>query len=145
MQTVYESVVIWLNSILQDRNNDSSIKAFIIDLEMIPNWIEFPDAGLFSPPNDIRTEMIGGQRKHQEFKYFCLRMPFGEFQNRLSNEAFIENLEKCIYEKNQNGVYPTDGREWISIEVNSRIYPAQRDEANHHADYLVNLKLVYIQ
>ena len=145
MQTVYESIVIWLNSILQNPINSFPSTALVIDLETIPNWTEFQNAGIFSSPNDIATELLAGNVKHTEFKSFYLRMSFGDFQNRLKNETFLEKLRQCIHERNQSGPMPIDGREWVSININAGIYPAQRAENNLWAEYLVPLKLVYVQ
>ena len=143
--TVYQSLVLWLNSILTDPANSFPPSNLFIDLEVIPNIDNADNSGIFSSPNDIAEERIAGDVKYTEFKSFYLRRTFNNFQNRLNNEAFLEKLRECIRERNQNGPMPNDGREWVSISVNAGIYPAQRDEALKHADYLVPLKLVYIQ
>jgi len=145
MQTVYESIVIWLNTILTDPDNGFPSTHIVIDMQTIPNWQDFQNAGLLSSPNDIRTEMIGGQRKCQEFKSFYLRIPYNEFQSRLQYEEYFEKLEKCIYKNVMDGIKIDDDREWVSISVNAGIYMAQKDDVNRHADYLVPLKLVYIE
>jgi len=62
----------------------------------------------------------------------------------LENEAFFEKFINKINERNLNGIMPKDGREWVSIEINTGIYPAQIQESDLYADYLVPLKLVFI-
>ena len=143
--TVYESLVIWLNSILTGLKNNFPIKAAVIDLEIIPDWQEFANAGLFSSPNDLQDELIAGQRKYTEFKTLYLRLPFEQYQNRLKNEIFIEEFRKSIHEKFMDGLLPKDGREWINISISSGIYPAQRQPNNQFADYLIPLRVVYIE
>jgi len=142
--TVYESLVNWLNAILTDPQNGFNFDAIIIDLEMIPNWQDSMNAGLFSSPNDIHTSLMAGQVRHTEFKSFYLRLPFKEHNERLSNEAFFEKFRKCIYEKNVEGFLPSDGRDWHEISCGG-IYPAQRQEDNQYADYLIALKLIFIE
>jgi hypothetical protein len=145
MATVYESLVIYLNEILTDPKNNFPKVYTVIDLELIPNWTEFENAGIFSSPNDLTSELIAGKVKHTDFKSFYLRRPFREFTNRLGNEMFFEKFKACIYEKNLDGIMPKDGREWIKIELNGGIYPAQRQESGEFADYLLPLRLVYIE
>jgi len=147
--TVYESIESWLNSILLELRNEFPHPYTMIDVNNIPlptdhPGIDFQAAGLFSSPNDLTTELMGGQVKHTDFKSFYLRRPFGEFDSRLENESFFEKLGQKIHEKNLDGNFPKDGRDWRSIEINAGIYPAQRDEANRYADYLIPLKLVYV-
>lgn len=142
--TVYESLVNWLNQILQDPKNNFPSVFTVIDLEVIPDWREHENAGIFSSPNDLSTPLIAGQVKHTDFKSFYLRRPFKEFANRLENEAFFEKFKGCIHEKNLDCIMPEDGREWIKIELNGGIYPAQRQADSGYADYLVPLKLVYM-
>jgi hypothetical protein len=143
--TVYESLVNWLNEILQDPKNNFPNVYTVIDLEMIPDWREFENAGIFSSPNDLSAPLIAGKIKHTDFKSFYLRRSFKEFTNRLENETFFEKFKACFHEKNLDCIMPEDGREWASIELNGGIYPAQRQENNEYADYLVPLKLVYIE
>ena len=138
--TVFESVYWWLIDIISFQEVWT-----VIDLENIPNWTQFLNGALFSSPNDIHTPLLAGNWKHTEFKSLYLRRPFSEFQERLSNEVFLEKITELLREKNENGIMPNDHREWISISINAGIYPAQRDEGMRFADYLVNLKLEYIQ
>jgi hypothetical protein len=142
--TVYESLVQWLNDILIDPENCFPSIYKVIDLEMIPNWTEYQNAGLFSSPNDIHTSLIGGQQRHTEFRSFYLRLPFSEFTERLRNEVFFEKFRDYIYEKDLDGQFPKDGRDWESIKCNAGISPAQKAEDNSFVDYLVALKLVYV-
>ena len=148
--TVYESLVSWLNSILLEIRNEMPHPFTAIDLEKIPlptdyPGVDFQAAGLFSSPNDMSTTLIGGQVKHTEFKSFYLRRPFKEFPSRLENENFFERLAKKIHERNLDSNFPADGRAWQSIAINAGVYPAQRDEANRYADYLIPLKLIYVE
>ncbi|MCL2879045.1 MAG: hypothetical protein FWF29_02255 [Treponema sp.] len=142
--TVYESLVQWLNGILTDPKNGFPVASTVIDLEMIPNWQEYQNAGLFSSPNDIHTPLIGGQVKYIEFKSFYLRLPFNEFQERLNNEVFLEKFRECINWGTLRGALPRDNREWFEISCTTGIYPAQRQENNQYADYLIPLRVVYI-
>jgi len=137
--TVFQSVHGWLTDLLSFQ----TVWTFI-DLEKIPNDPRFDNAGIFSSPNDIHTQLMGGQVRHTEFKSFYLRRPFSQFNERLSNETFIEKLRGLVYERNLDGIMPKDGRDWVSIEVNGGIYPAQQDQAGQWADYLIPLKLVYV-
>jgi len=145
MQTVYASLVIWLNSIVTDPKNEFPPKTLFIDLEVIGNVPNADNGAIFSSPNDIVTEFMAGSAKHTEFKSFYLRMPFSSFPQRLSNEAYLEKLRKCIREKDLDGIRINDGRKWLSISVNAGIYPAQREANMSSAEYLVPLKLVYIE
>ena len=147
MITVYESLQAWITDIFNDPKNGFPRIFTVIDLENIPNQQEFPGmglSGLFSSPNDDKKLLIGGQVKHIVFKSFYVRRTFFEFTERFNNEAFFEKFERCVYERNINGTMPKDGREWISIEINAGIYPAQIQEGNRFADYIIPLKLTFI-
>ena len=143
MKTVYESLVTWLNEILTDPENEFPETLTVIDLEQIPNWQEFQNAGLFSSPNDIQVEYMGGQIRHTEFKSLYLRLSFKEFSERLRNETFLEKFRRCINKKALSGIMPSDGRKWLKINCNGSIYPAHRQENNEYADYLVPLAIEY--
>lgn len=143
--TVYESLVKWLQGILKDPENNFPAVYTFIDLEMIPYWTEYENAGIFSSPNDLTAPLVAGKVKHTDFKSFYLRKSFKEHTNRLENEIFFEKFKACIYEKNLDCIMPEDGREWTSIGLNGGIYPTQRQENNEFADYLVPLKLVYVE
>lgn len=145
MQSVYQSLVIWLNNIITDEKNGFPPKSLFIDLETIGNVANAENAGIFSSPNDLQSPLMAGSVKHTEFKSFYLRMPFNNFQNRLSNEAYLEKLRKCIYMKNLDGIRIKDGRKWLSISVNAGIYPTTRADNMSTAEYLCPLKLVYIE
>ncbi len=93
----------------------------------------------------MTTELMGGQTKYTAFKSFFIRRPFKEFSSRLENENFFEKLSKKIRDRNLDSQMPVDGRDWKSITINAGIYPAQRDESSTVADYLVPLKLIYIE
>jgi len=149
--TVYESVVDnFLNPILLELKAEFNNPFVILDLEKIPlptdyPGIDFQAGGIFSSPNDISSELIGGQTKRTDFKSFYLRRPFKEFSSRLENESFFEKLAKSIHERNLDSNFPQDGRQWHSIQINAGIYPSQRDTAELWADYLIPLKLVYVE
>jgi len=142
--TVYETVQQWLTEIINEFLKEFSAPFAVINLEQIPERIEYQNAELFSDTNDIHTRRIAGDTKHTEFKSFYLRRPFSEFGSRLENEAFFEKIKNRINERNLNGIMPRDGREWVSIEINTGIYPVQIQETDLYADYLVPLKLVFI-
>jgi len=147
--TVYKSIAQWLNLILLELKEEFSHPFTAIEPENIPlpadySGLDFQAAGLFSSPNDITTTLIAGQIKHTDFKNFYLRKPFKEVDMRKENEEFFEKLARKIHERNLDSDFPDDGREWRSISINAGIYPAQRDEANKYADYLIPLRLVYI-
>ena len=143
--TVYESLDRWITEILTDPKNDFPPMRTVTDLEAMPKKAEYQSAALHSSPNDTATTLLGGQVRHTVFKTFYVRRDFKERASRLENEAFFEKLKTCIYEKNLDGIMPQDGREWVSIGCNAGIYPAQRDDANDYADYLVPLRLIYIE
>jgi hypothetical protein len=147
--TVYQTIVEWLNQILLELKTEFPHPYTIIEPEKIPLQEDYPGVpfqagGIFSSPNDISTTLMGGQVKHTEFKFFYLRRPFNECDSRVENEGFFERLREIIHEKNLDCAMPVDGRQWKEINVNSGIYPAQRDEGNRWADYLVPLQLIYI-
>jgi hypothetical protein len=149
METVYESIANWLNSILLELRSEFPHPYTVLDVEKIPlptdyPGIEFQAGGIFSSPNDMTAELMGGQVEHTDFKSFYLRRPFNEFSSRLENEAFFERLKQKIHERNLDWNMPVDGRDWKSISINAGVYPAQRDEAGSVADYLIPLKLIYI-
>jgi len=148
--TVYESIVTWLGSILSELQNEFPHPFSIIEPDRIPlpndyNQTDFQAGGLFSSPNDMTTTLMGGQVKHTDFKSFYLRRPFKLVDSRKENENFFEKLTKKIHERNMDCDMPKDGRQWKEITVNSGVYPAQRDSGELWADYLVNLRLVYIE
>jgi len=148
--TVYESIASWLNSILVELRNEFPHPFTIIDLEKIPlptdyPGIDFQAAGLFSSPNDLTSPLIGGQVKHTDYKSHYIRRPFKEFSSRLENEQFFCRLQAKIHERNLDSDMPQDGRGWKSIQVNAGIYPANTDTASLWSDYLVPLRLVYIE
>ena len=141
MITVYESIArFWLTPLLATIEPTHTV----IEIENIPDFAQFNNAGLFSSPNDIHTQMLGGQVKHIEFKSFYLRRGFRDNAARQNNEAFMEALRAKIYDMNMNYDLPVDGREWISIAINGGIYPSFRHENLSFADYLVPLRLEYI-
>jgi hypothetical protein len=148
--SVYETIRDWLNEILLELQNEFPHPYTILDVNNIPlptdySGTDFQAAGLFSSPNDISSELMGGQTKRTDFKSFFIRRPFKEFSSRLENESFFEKLSKKIHERNLDNNFPADGRWWSSIKINAGIYPAQRDAANQFADYLIPLRLVYIE
>jgi len=148
--TVYESVTKFINDILLELRNEFPHPFTIIDLEKIPlptdyPGIDFQAAGLFSSPNDLTSTLNGGQVKHTDFKSFYIRRPFKELPSRVENEAFFERLAKKIHDRNLDCNMPVDGRGWRSITINAGAYPAQRDESGKWADYLIPLKLVYVE
>ena len=148
MTTVYESIAVWLTEIFNERSNGFPTGITVIDLEAIPAQTEFPGmnlSGIFSSPNDIHTPLIGGQEKHTEFKSFYFRRNFMTTQTRMANEAFFDLLRNVIRKYNLDYIMPKDGRDWISITINGGIYPAQRQENNAFADYLIPLRLEYQQ
>jgi hypothetical protein len=148
--TVYQTIVEWLNQILLELRNEFPHPFISIEPEMIPlegtygQGVEFQAGGIFSSLNDISTTLIGGQVKHTEFKSFYLRRPFNEYDSWLENERFFERLREIIHEKNLDRAMPVDGRQWKEISINAGIYPAQTDNGNRWADYLVLLRLIYI-
>ena len=151
MKSVYESIVDeFLNPILLEFKKEMPHDYSIIEPEKIPlpeeyQGLNFQAGGIFSSPNDMTTPLMGGQLKHIEFKSFYLRRPFKKKETRIENADFFERLARKIHERNLDCNMPKDGRDWKEISVNSGWYPAQRDTAETWADYLVNLKLVYIE
>jgi hypothetical protein len=148
--TIYESITAYLNDILLELRNKFIHPFTIIDVENIPlpsdyPGFEFRAGGIFSSPNDITTELMGGQVKHTEFKSFYLRRAFNEFASRIENERFFERFRETIHEKNLDCDFPKDGRSWKEISINAGIYPPQRDTASQWTDYLITFKLVYIE
>ena len=141
MISVYESIARWLMFDVLSQIQPTHV---VVDAETIPNWAQFENAGIFASPNDFSTTLMGGQTKNTEFKSFYIKRRFNSEQNRQDNEVFKEKLMRIIREKNLNYEMPNDGRDWISIEVNAGIYPAQRQEDSSFADYLIPLKLEYI-
>jgi len=115
-----------------------------VDIETIPNCTESENAGLFSSPDDIKTELIGGQIKKTEFKLFFIKKHFNTEENRQDNEDFKEKLEEIITNMNRSFNLPQDGRDWISIDINGGIYPVKKDDNNIFADYIIPLKLIYV-
>ena len=149
MITVYESIARnWLPPLLATIDPVH----IVIDVEIVPDWQQFGNAGLFNSPNDITTPMMGGQEKRTEFKSFYIRRNFVEsalpndFQDRLENENYMEKLKKVIHDANLDSAFPNDGREWVSIEVNAGIYPSQKGVGTlgREAFYLCPLRLEYI-
>jgi hypothetical protein len=148
MTSIYKSIEEWIRSILVELMSEFPHPYSILDLEHIPlpaehNGYEFQAGGIFSSPNDITVELIGGQVKHEDFKTFYLRRPFVNPELRQENEAFLERLKEKIHERNLDYNMPKDGRDWKSIEINAGIYPALKAENNEYADYLIPLRLVY--
>ena len=146
--TVYESIATWLTGLFNERSNGFPTGITVIDLENIPAQTEFPGmnlSGLFSSPNDIHTPLMSGQVKHTIFRSFYFRRNFTTTQTRMANEQFFDLLREVITKYNLAFKLPNDGRKWRSIEINAGIYPAQIDEARNFADYLIPLRLIYIQ
>ena len=141
MITVYESIARnWLTPLLATIEEGH----IVIEVENIPDFAQFINAGLFSSPNDQHFDTMVGRQRHIEFKSFYIRRPFRDFPQRLSNEAYMEAVRDLIFQTDLNSDLPKDGREWISIRINGGIYPAQRQENMQWADYLIPLRLEYI-
>ena len=154
MDSVYETITKWIGSILNELQNEFPHPYSILEPDRIPlpedyprseGFPDFTAGGIFSSPNDMTTTLMGGQVKHIEFKSFYLRRKFKLVDSRKENEKFFERLARKIHERNLDYNLPKDDRDWKEISVNSGWYPAQRDTAETWADYLVNLKLVYIE
>jgi hypothetical protein len=150
--TVYESVSNWLSEILQNPANGFPADIYgAIDPEIIPKYrLEFPDwnmldTGIFSNPNDIHSQLNGGQIKHIEVKSWYINRKFLSREDRVGNEEFKEKLRKAITRKALGSVYPQDGRKWRKIEVEGGIYPYQKSDNLSEAIYLVNLRIEYIE
>jgi len=144
MDSVYKSLKDWLNNLLADPENGFPQSAFVIDVEQIPNLGQYQSAGLFSSSNDVSKQQIAGDYECTEFKSFYIRLPFNTSREREDNEVFKERLRDCINYQGMHNIGIRDGRSWMSICVNVGIHPAQMQGDNLWADYLVNLKIVYI-
>ena len=150
--TVYQSVAEWLMNIVLPKV-EKNANHTVVDIEVVPDWATWNNAGIFNSPNEISTPMMGGQEKRTEFKSFYIRRPFTEsslaqdFQDRLGNENYMEKLRDVIYEMNLDCDFPQDNRQWESVSINGGIYPAQKavGTLGREAFYLVPLRLVYIK
>jgi len=152
--TVYQSLAVWLNDIFTDPdNNFPPNMTVIIDAEIIPGLrqdfpgLELQESALFSNPNDQHKEMLGGQHRHIEFKTWYLVRRFGEWEERLSNEAFLENIRRCIKRTTQRGIMPpqTENRQWRKIEINGGMFPSAKSADNASAVYQIPLKIEYVE
>ena len=150
--TVYESIEKWLVAILADPENGFPEDAVtIVELEMVPNFRKtHPDLGvqdtaLFSSPNDQRVQMLGGQHRHTEFKTWLLWRRFGESEERIANEAFLEKVRRAIQRAALNGNMPGDGRRWRRIQVNGGMFPSTKSADNTSAVYQIPLKIEYAE
>jgi len=154
MDSVYEIITQWLNSILLELKDEFPHPFTILEPDRIPlpedyprseGFPDFTAGGIFSSPNDMTTTLMGGQVKHTKFKSIYIRKRFKLVDSRKDNEKFFEKLARKIRDRNLDSDFPRDGRDWKEISVNAGIYPSQRDSAEEFADYLCPLKLVYIE
>jgi hypothetical protein len=142
--TVFESVKAWLEEILSNPENGFE-GVYWIDAEVLPANVRLQNAALYSSPNDMVTERLGGDHRHVDFKTLYFKKDFKEHEIRVSNEVFFEKLRSRIMEKNMEGIMPGDGREWVSIKHTGPAYPSQKQENLDEAIYQVNLRLEYIE
>jgi len=140
MISVYESITNWLSDILTQILPDYTV----IETENVTNWLQFGNSALLNSPNEIVTPLMGGQRKHTEFKTFFLKRQLQDSDERKDYEVIKDKLMDIIYNKNINYEFPDDGRDWKEISLNGGIYPVQKDENNNYADYMIPLKLIFI-
>jgi hypothetical protein len=140
--TVFESLSSWLYDILADPENGLP-GAWKIDSETLPDYSkqDWQSTAIYSNPTDTQTRLIAGQIKHTDYKTFYLRRGFGDVKIQIKNEAVLEKIKECIYEKNRKAVYPKDGRDWYGISWHGGAYPTTKGD--DRADYQINLKLVY--
>ena len=152
--TVYQSLATWLNDIFTDPDNGfPPTLMVIIDVELVPSLRQdFPglhlqETGLFSNPNDQHAQMLGGQYRHTEFKTWYLVRQFGGWDDRMSNEAFLEKLRWAIQRTVQNGIMPpkTEGRQWGKITVNGGMFPSTKSADSTSAVYQIPLKIEYTE
>ena len=150
--TVYESIEKWLVAILADPENGFPEDAVtIVELEMVPNFrkthpdLSVQDTALFSSPNDQSAEMLGGQCRRIEFKTWLLWRRFGESEDRIANEAFLEKVRRAIRRTALHGIFPQDGRRWRRIQVNGGMFPSAKSADNTSAVYQIPLKIEYVE
>jgi len=150
--TVYQSLAKWLSGIFTEENGfDPGSEIKVIDLELVPRLKEdFPgvqlqESALFSNPNDQHVQMIDGQYRHTEFKTWYFVRRFANFNDRLSNEEFLEKVRRAIQRSTLRGIMPQDGRRWRKIQVNGGMFPTTKSADNTEAVYQIPLKIEYIE
>jgi len=150
--TVYQSLATWLNDIFTDPDNGfPPTLMVIIDVELVPSLQQdFPglhlqETGLFSNPNDQHAQMLGGQYRHTEFKTWYLVRRFGDWDDRVSAEAFLEKVRRAIQRTTLHGIFPRDGRRWRRIQVNGGMFPSTKSADNTSAVYQIPLKIEYVE
>ena len=87
--------------------------------------------GVFKSPGDLVTEYIGGARDITSYFLFLSRQPSQTDDMRISNQGWMEGLEKWIYSQNLRRNLPalSDGRSCWSIAVaNSYTLQEQDDD-----------------
>jgi hypothetical protein len=142
--TVFESLSLWLYDILSDPKNGLP-GTWKIDSEMLPDYSnqKWESTALYSNPNDTQEQLIASQVRHTDYKTFYIRRDFGDVKIQLKNEAVLEKIKQCIYERNLDWIMPQDGREWYGINWHGGTYPSTKDEK--WVVYQINLKLVYVE
>jgi len=150
--TVYQSITKWLAAVFADpKNGFQEDIVTVVDLELVPNHREknpdlnIQDTALSSNPNDQRIELLGGQCRHTEFKTWLLWRKFGENEDRIANEAFLEKARRAIQKTALHGIFPKDGRRWGKIQVNGGMFPSAKSQNNASAVYQIPLKIEYIE
>jgi len=144
MITINESVLDnFLLPILNELGVKYNQEFNLLDIDLIPEseWI---NSKFYSNPNNIHTPLVGGQVRYTEYKTFYIRLHFNNDSLRHQKEAFFDEFKEIIHKKNLNYEMPQDGRDWKEISINGGVYPIKKQTDNSFIDYLIPIRIIYI-
>lgn len=151
--TVYESLARWLNGLLAEGGDDGIPEGTeaVTDAGAIPSLAaDFPgigavEAGLYGNPGDRSVDLLGGHVRRTEHRTWYVARRFGEFEDRRSNERFVEAVRNRIRRAALRGDMPGDGRRWRRIEVSGGMFPSSRSADGRRAVYQIPLRIEYVE
>jgi hypothetical protein len=138
--TALEQLIDWTAGMLNGGGNED----FIIGAELLPTDRVFQNAMLKANPNDGERQFLDSRREFTKYKTLYLRLDFTDDRARFANEAFLEELQKSIYNRNKRYELPSnDGRQWKSIECSGSPHTIAIDADGSTAIYSLTLKIIY--
>ena len=122
--TISESIIAWLKGF------PGGISAS--DRICVDQLASSPGAyGVFKAPGDTITEFIGGARNVTAYYLFVCRQPSQTNALRISNQAWMEELEKWIRRQNlaQNLPDLEENRKCLGISIANSYTMQEQDDA----------------
>lgn len=101
--------------------------------------------GLFKTPTDTVTPYVNGERDITTYRQMLIRQPSQTERMRVSNQAWMEDLERWIHTANLRRDMPElgSGRECYAVAVANTFY--LQDQTEMDSVYQINIQISYVE